>query len=306
MKRWKILLLFVIGLAMSGAAPLEAQGVSADRFLDCVSSHPVGDQGEKSQAGEVAVALSRAPRSEAERVLPAIIADLSTGKDPSVRAYSTSSFLLMIAIRPDGANLLSSSSVEISSLLVDANPGIQKVAAAITDYVIAKAATKKQPYLSALQTALQNSQTSQDAAVDMIGPLLTFGGSEPATLKSVMAFLQRDDLTPSTRSELIHDMGLQPELPEEINRYLVGRLNDPDPHVRAMALVSWADSTTAYHTLGKDSVARMANDPQEIAGIRKLAKDAIAGKTHLSPNYDLPPLILDPNTGAPVQQPKAQ
>jgi hypothetical protein len=39
-----------------------------------------------------------------------------------------------------------------------------------------------------------------------------------------------------------------------VNQYLVSRLNDPDPHVRAEALIAYAHSTTAYHTLGKDRV----------------------------------------------------
>jgi hypothetical protein len=66
-------------------------------------------------------------------------------------------------------------------------------------------------------------------------------------------------------------------------------LDDPDAHVRAAALVAYADSTTAYHTLGKDRVQRIANDQEEIPGLRELAREAMAGKTNLSPNYDVPP-----------------
>ncbi len=123
----------------------------------------------------------------------------------------------------------------------------------------------------------------------MIRPLLTFGLSDPRAVKSALAFLHRDDLTASTRSDLVNMLGTVPGLPEEVNQYLVGRLDDPDPHVRAVAVVSYADSTTAFHTAAKDRVERMANDSQENPQVRELAKQAIATKPSSNPNIDLPP-----------------
>jgi hypothetical protein len=157
------------------------------------------------------------------------------------------------------------------------------------EYVIGKAGTGNQPYLSALQSALQKPETPQDAGVEMIVPLLTFDRSNPEALKSVLVFLRRDDLTFSMRSELVHELGVVPGLPEEVSQYLVKRLDDPDPRVRAVAVATYANSTTAYHTATKDRVQRMANDSQENPQVRELAKEAIAGKTHLNPNINLSP-----------------
>jgi hypothetical protein len=226
---------------------------------------------------------------------------LRSGSKAPERGYAAV-FLYMIAIRPDGAALLSAKAEEISSMILDTDPQVQRGALLAMDWVIGKPETNNKLYLSALQTALQKPQVPQDAGLEMIGPLLTFRGSDPDALKSVLVFLHRDDLTASTRMELVHELGVDHAVPEEVNHYLVKLLDDPDPHVRASALVAFADSTTAYHTLGKDRVQRIGNDPQEIQGIRELATDAMAGKTNLSPNYDLPPLVLDPKTGAVPQK----
>ena len=226
---------------------------------------------------------------------------LRSGSKAPERGYAAV-FLYMIAIRPDGAALLSAKAEEISSMILDTDPQVQRGALLAMDWVIGKPETNNKLYLSALQTALQKPQVPQDAGLEMIGPLLTFRGSDPDTLKSVLAFLHRDDLTASMRMELVHELGVDHAVPEEVNQYLVKLLDDPDPHVRASALVAFADSTTAYNTLGKDRVQRIGNDPQEIQGIRELATDAMAGKTNLSPNYDLPPLVLDPKTGAVPQK----
>jgi hypothetical protein len=290
--------LVVLLLSVGCLDCVAAKSLSADRFLEGLSLHP--DDGKLQREGdEVSQDLVVASPPEVERVLPTLAQYTHPGNEIHVRVYATS-FLLVIAMRPDGAELLSSKSQQISALLVDADPVIQRLAAAITDWVIAKPATNKQPYLSSLQAALQRPLTAQDAGVDMIGPLLTYGHNDPAALKSVLAFLQRDDLTPATRSDLVHGLGVLPGLPDEVSQYLVRRLDDPDPHVRASALVSYADATSefypiAFHTLGKERVERIANDPQEIPGIRQLAKDALAGKAHLSPNYDLPPLRYNPD-----------
>lgn len=252
-------LLIVFSLSLGSTNWLLAQSLSADRFLDGESAHPIGDQAERGRSIEVYQSLNSASPAEVERVLPTVLQYTRSGNEGDARTYAAL-FLSAIAIRPDGATLLSSKSEEISSLLVDADPGIQKVAAAITDWVIGKQETNKQPYLSALQTALQKPQTSQDAGVNMIGPLLVFAGGDPDAVKSVMVFVKRDDLTRSTRVQLVHQLGVQPSLPKEVSQYLVRKLDDPDPWVRAAAVASFADSTTEYHAVAKDRVEKMVND----------------------------------------------
>jgi hypothetical protein len=305
MTRTVLRLLIVFVLSLGSSSYLLAQGLTADRFLEGVSARPVGDQVEKDQYLAAYQALNIAPPAEVERVLPTLLQYARSGDEVHARLYAAG-FLLAIAIRLDGADLLSSKSEEISSLIVDSDPSVQQGAAAITDFVIGKPVTNKQPYLSALQKALQMRRTPQDAGVNMVGPLLTFGRSDSDSVKSVMVFLQRNDLTVSTRIQLVHQLGVGPDLPKEVNQYLVGELDDRDPHVRAGAVASFADSTTSFHVLAKDRVESMANDPQEIQGIRELAKGAMAGKTNLSPNYDVPPPILDPKIGALPQEPKDQ
>ena len=294
-------LLILFSLSLCSTTWLLAQSLSADSFLNGVSAHPVGDQVEQDKAGQISRALNIAPPSEIERVLPAVLMDLHIGSEERARGYAAG-FLLMIAMRPDGAALLSARSEEIASLILDANSVVQRCALAAMDYVIGKARTNDQPYLSALQRALQNPQTPQDAGEQMIMPLLTFGRSDPGALKSVLAFLQRDDLASGTRSDLVHSLGAVPGLPEEVNQYLVGRLDDPDLRVRAAAVVAFADSQqaaamaasagaamTSYPSLAKNRVERMATDPQENAQVRELAKEALAGHSGLNPNIDMPP-----------------
>jgi hypothetical protein len=195
----------------------------------------------------------------------------------------------MIAERTDGANLLSGSSEEIASLITDANPGIQKVAIAMMGFVINDSLTDKRPYLSALQTAIRSEQTAQDVSEQMVLPLLVYNRSEPRSLQSVLTFMQRDDLTLSTKLDLVDHLSVVDGLPIEVNQALVKELDDPDPRVRAAAVVAFADSTDGFHALAKYRVARMADDPQEIPQVREKAKDAIEGKTHLDPNIDWSP-----------------
>src|ERR1035438_7261193 len=252
MRRLKTYWLIVLVLSLGSSSCLLAQSLPADRFLDSVSARPVGDEVERDQFLTTGDALNNASAAEVDRVLPAVLKHTRSGGEAHERVYATG-FLLMIAMRPDGADLLSSKSEEISSLIVDANPGIQKVAVAIMDYVIGKPATNKQPYLSASKAVMQRPQTPQEVVlVGMISALLVYGSSDPDALKSVLAFLHRDDLTPSTRSELVHRLGVVPGLPPEVNQYLVALLSDSDPHVRAAALVAYADSTTPYHIAAKD------------------------------------------------------
>ena len=170
------LLLFVLSLGSSLC--LMAQSPSADTFLNSVSTHPAGDEAEQDQFWEMSNSLNAAPRTEVERVLPSVLVHVHSGAEAHARVYATG-FLMGIAMRPDGAALLSSSSGEISALIADPNPTIQHYALAAMDYVIGKADTDSQAYLAALRTALQRAQTSQAAGVEMIRPLLTFGGNDP-------------------------------------------------------------------------------------------------------------------------------
>jgi hypothetical protein len=299
-KRISAGLLTVFVLSLGSSKWLMAQGLSPEQFLNGVSAHPVGHEVERDQFLTVGGALNNASPGEVGRVLPALLMHVRSGNKVRERVYAAG-FLLDIAIRPDGAELLSSKPEEISALLVDANPEIQNGAAAITDFVIAKAATNKGPYVAALEAAIHNPKTPQDVDVDMVGSLLYARFFDSSALKPVLDFVHRDDLTSDTRRELVHSLGDVNGLPKELTQFLVKELADPDPTVRATALVAYADSSSAFHTQGRRLVQKIANDPQEIPGLRNLAKDAVAGKTHLSPNYNYPPIALDPKTGAPVQ-----
>ena len=121
--------------------------------------------------------------------------------------------------------------------------------------------------------------------------------SDPDALRAVLDFMHRDDLTVSTRSDLVHSLGSVPGLTQEVSQALVKELDDPDPMVRATALAAFADSKTAFHTLAKGRVEEMANDQQENPKVRELAQEAIAGKTHLNPD------VLVPNAETPPDKP---
>jgi hypothetical protein len=312
----------VVSLLLLGSATcLVAQRSDVDRFLQGVSSRPVGGEVEQDQSARLSEALSVASPAEAEGALPVVLQYARSGSQARSREYATM-FLLAIGRRPDGAELLFSRSAEISSLLVDANPAIQHAAIAVIDYVMRKPGNMES-YAPAMLAAMQEPQTPQEVCVNIIGLLLSLRRDDPAALKSVLDFLHRDDLTAETRTELVHELPGIVSLPEQVSRYLVSRLDDPDPHVRAMVLVSYADSITAsralaeeqkhpdprfgpgeaagmaaaaiedsktaFHILARDRVERMAHDPNEDPRIRALAKDAIAGKYPLTPNYDLLP-----------------
>lgn len=288
-RRFSLLISAALLCTFSGVA----QSLSIDRFLSGVSAQSDGDEVEQRRSSEIYQSLSSASPVEVERVLPTVLQYTRSGNEVHARSYAVL-FLTAIAIRLDGADLLSASFEEISSLIVDSNPDVQRGALVVMDYVLAKAGTNKQPYLSALQTAIQKTQTPQDAGKEMIFPLLLYNRSDPAVLKSVLAFMQRDDLTRSTRCELVRHLGDIPGLPTEVNQALTKELDDPDPWVRAAAVAAFADSTnqfytTGFHTLAKDRVARMAKDPKENTQVREKAKEAIAGKTHLDPNIYPPP-----------------
>jgi hypothetical protein len=293
MKRIVTDLLIVFVLSLESSSYLLAQSLTADRFLAGVSARPVGDQVEQDQFLKTDMALNAAPTAEVQRELPSILQYALTGNEVHTRRYAVL-FLLGIAMRPDGAALLYPSSAEISSLILDANPGIQTAAVTVAFW----AAPHQQRYVSAFETAIERAQTQQDLDAQMVSSLAEIGSGDPDALKAVLDFMHRDDLTVSTRIDLVHFLGNLPDLPNEINQALVKELDDPDPRVRAAAVAAFSDSTTtAYHTLAKSRVESMANDPQENPKVRELAQEAIAGKTQLSPNIneqpdpkDLPPL----------------
>jgi hypothetical protein len=135
--------------------------------------------------------------------------------------------------------------------------------------------------------AIENSQTPQEAAADMVVLLLAIDSSQETAVKSALDFLHRDDLTASTREALLHGVATLPGLPKEVAQSLSKNLDDPDPRVRAAVVVAFAYSTSTFHDLVKDRVDRMASDPQEHPQVRELAKKALAGETPLNPNIDV-------------------
>lgn len=288
MTRAITVLLIAFSLSLGNSICQVARDLPADGFLDTVSAHPAGDQVERDQASETAQSLGFASPAEVERVLPSVLQHTRTGNEAHARAYAVG-FLVVIAVRPDGAELLSSKSEEIASLIVDADPAMQRVAVKMMYYVIGKiGANNQKPYLSALLAAIQKTTTPQDVDVEIILPLLRYDSSDPEALRAVLSFLNRDDLTADTRRQL-PSLGAFGGFPEEIYEYLAKELDDPNPTVRAAALVAFASSTTAFHTLGKPRAERIASDPQENPQIRELAKESLAGPSGLNPNIDLPP-----------------
>jgi hypothetical protein len=282
-----LLIVFVLSLCTSSY--LLAQDIPADRFLADVSAHPVGDEAEQKQFLEASQSLGNAPAAEVKRELPSILQYALAGNLERTRVYSVV-FLNAIAMRPGGAALLYPSSEEISSLILDSDPGIQRGAVSVAFW-----AGPNQPrYLSAFEVAIERAQTPQDIDVQIVSFLARTGSSDSDSLKAALDFMHRDDLTVLTRRQLVHFLGNLPELPDEINKVLVKELDDPDPGVRAAAVAAFSDSaSTAYHALAKNRVENMANDAQENPEVRKLAQEAIAGKTNLSPNINVPPVPKD-------------
>jgi len=299
MKRIVIDSLIVFVLSLGSSSYLPAQSLTAESFLKGVSARPVGDQVEQDQYLAAYQALNTAPPAEVQRELPSILQYALSGNEVHVRVYAVG-FLTAIAIRPDGAALLSSSSGEIASLILDANPVIQKMAVFVAFWT----GPNEQRYVSAFEAAIERAQTPQDTDVQMVPFLARFLSSDPDVSKSVLDFMHRDDLTVSTRIDLVHFLGNLPDLPNEINQTLVKELDDPDPRVRAAAVAAFSDSTTAaYHTLAKSRVESMANDPQENPKVREMAQEAIAGKTNLDPNIDEQPVPKDLPPPLPPVQP---
>ncbi len=158
MTRTIIRLLIVFSLSLSCTTWLLAQSLSAYRFLDGVSAHPVGDQVEMKQSAEIYQALIIAPPADVKRVLSAVLRYTRPGNQVNVGAYALR-FLLGITARPDGADLLSSKSEEISSLIADVNPGFQAGIASIAEILMMQPATNTKPYVAALTAAVQNQKT---------------------------------------------------------------------------------------------------------------------------------------------------
>ena len=282
----KLLTMSTLSLSLSTAS--RAQNTSADQFLESVSEHSTGAQAEQDHAVKASNALNTASPAEAARVLPVVLHYTHTDNQPRVRQYATM-FLLIVAIRPDGAQLLSSTSKDVSSLLVDPDPEIQKGAVAVTDYVIAKSETDKQPYLSALLAAIQNPHTPQEVVVEMAGPLLIYDAGNPNAVKAVLDFMHRSDLTESTRMGIVSSLAPSRDLPKEVGQSLVKELDDPSLRVRAAAIIAFSNSYFGYSPLARDRVAKMANDPAENPRVRALAREALAGHSPLNPNIELTP-----------------
>jgi hypothetical protein len=206
-------LLIVFILSLGSSSCLLAQSLTADRFMAGVAARPVGDQVEQDQSLKVVKSLRIASPAEVQRELPSILQYALSGNEVHVRAYAAD-FLAVIALRPDGADLLSSSSSEeILSLILDANPETQRAAVTVTYFVIGKAGANQQRYLSAFEAVIARAQTPQDIDVQMVPLLSAFGSGDPSALKSVLNFMHRDDLTVSTRSDLVHLLCVDPGLP---------------------------------------------------------------------------------------------
>jgi hypothetical protein len=289
--RKTIVVAFVeLALILGGSRILPAQSPPAISFLDSVSTHPAGDEVERDRAGEIGTALNTASRLEVESVLPGILEHTRIGTESHARLY-TLMFLLGIAMRPDGAELLSHNSDELSSLITDSDPAIQTTALAITDYLLANPATNKARYMAAMQTVVRRPETPQDLAEPIVEIFLTFGRNEPDNIKTALVFLQRDDLSASTRIALLSHLASVPGLRPEATHFLVKELDASDPAERAAAVAAFADSTSEFHALAEYRVEEMANDSQENPSVRSLAKAAIAGKTHLNPSIETPSQI---------------
>lgn len=281
----KVVVLIVL---LSGSASLVAQTSSPEDCLEGTAAHPAVSETQRDRCLEADEALSVASPAEVKSQLQTLLKYTQSGNKTQVKSYATM-FLMAIAMRPDGADLLSSDAANISSLIVDADPGIQKVAVAITDWIISKPQTNKEPYRAALLAAVQKQQTPQDVLVEMIVPLLSYSSSDPDAVKSVLDFLHRADLTESTRMEIVHSLAGYRDFPIGVRKLLVGMLDDPSLRVRAAAVIAFSNSYSGYDPLARDRVRGIAGDEHENPRLRALAKEALAGHSPLNPNIDLTP-----------------
>lgn len=290
-------LLLVIALSFACKNRLLAQAPSADRFLEDLSTNPVCSKMEPKQSVElyqILSALSAASPAGVERALPAVLRCARPGNIEAVRTVALDS-LFAVAVRPDGADLLSSKSGEISFLIADDDPAIQGNVVSLVGVLMGQPATKNKPYVAALAAAVRNKRTPLDVAENMIHFLAIYGRNDSDAAESVLAFLHRDDLPPSMRSDLLRDLSALPGLPGDVRQYLLDRFDDPVPSVRAAAVIAFADSTTEFHSLAKSRVEKIVGDSSENSGVRELAKKALAGQSFAwTPN-----IYVTPNNPTP-------
>jgi hypothetical protein len=269
-------LLLVFGLSLGDTSRLAAQTLAADRFLELASPHPVWNGVELDQYLATSNALALASPTEIARVLPSVLEHTRSGNEAHLRAYAAG-LLVAISLRQDRVEVLYSSSAEISSLLTDSDPVIQRAAVEVTNLVIGRPGTNSQPYMSALIAGIQNPTTPECIGVAMSMALLGgFGAVDPKGVMAVLTFFSRKDLTIVTRIRIMRPPPFgAPDLPEEVGQLLTKGMDDPDARVRTTAVTTFANSYRRYHHLATDRVERMANDPQEDPQVRQLAKDAL-------------------------------
>lgn len=280
--------LVVLIVLAAGASSIVAQIPAVDACLGGVSTRPAGDEAQSDRCFKADEALNAASPVQVRAELPALLKYTRSSNEIHTRGYATM-FLMVIAMRPDGAELLSSDAESISSLIIDTEPDIQKVAVAIMDWVISKPPTNKRPYLAALLTGIQNHQTPQNIVVEMIAPLLSYDPADPSAIKSVLSFLHRSDLTESTQIDVVHDLAASRDFPTEVREALVDRLDDPRLRVRAAAVIAFSNQLLGYDPVAKGRVETIARDQKEDPRLRALAKEALAGHAGLNPNINLTP-----------------
>jgi len=277
----------VTGFALlHGAAQAQTgQTPSVEQFLNGLSPDSKGSHAAVEQSGQVAEAISAAPSAEVSREIPEIFDKLRQSSNQRVRAFAVA-FLVTIAQRPDGKDLLGSRSKEIADLLSDPDEGIQKEAIALIDWV---AVGHPEAYLPALRTASAKPGISQDLGFTLASTLLGLGAyaEDSESIHAALRFIQRKDLTFETRLQVAEYMGTNPGVPPEMCRELVKTLDDPDARVRAAAIVSFAGPTSSVHDLAHGRIERMSRDQHENSQVRHLAAEALAGHFPLNPNIDI-------------------
>ena len=274
----------VFALLLCAAQTQKAPAPSVEQFLNGLSSNSKGTNAEVEEGGQVADAIATAHSGEVSQEIPEIFDKLRQSPDRRVRAYAVA-FLVTIAQRPDGKDLLGSRSHEIADLLQDPDEGIQKGVIALIDWV---AASHPQVYLPALRAAIAKPNLSQDLGFQLASALLAIGSlaGDAASIHAALGFIERKDLTWQTRMQIAESMGTNPGVPDEVCRELVKALDDPDPRVRAAAIVAFAGPTSSVHSLAQGRIERMSRDPQENRQVRHLAAEALAGHAPLNPNIE--------------------
>ncbi len=171
-------------------------------------------------------------------MLPILLHYTRIGNEVHAREYAAG-FLIGIAMRPDGQPAV----LEVRGDFISdrrcrpCNPGGWRRHHTFLDCESRDDQTSLYDGFGSRNTELQ---TPQDRGLDMVGLLLglSYGSSDPGTLKPVLDFMHRDDLTANTRRELVHRLGTANGLPEPVNQSLLKELDDPDPTVRVAAVVA--------------------------------------------------------------------